>query len=306
MLKLGELEPQQLRDRLQRGELLLDIHPFVTRIQSSQASLARDMALLYADFPVLQTDRFADFHVSIRRDRGLRRWYRPLIRFCFDDVPAFTPLQADHATASLEWGLNWCVSTHSHQYLVIHAAVIERHGVAVLLPAPPGSGKSTLCAALVQCDWRLLSDELALYDAATGRVFGMARPVNLKNASINVIRDFAPQAVMTAAVHNTTKGTVALLRPPAQSVRRARESATPACIVLPKYEAGAAARLSPHSRAETAMLVAQQSFNYDVLGQAGFEAVTQLLDACECHRFEYSDLAEAVQTFDALAARLKP
>ena len=35
---------------------------------------------------------------------------------------------------------------------------------AVILPAPPGSGKSTLCAALVNRGWRLLSDELTLVD----------------------------------------------------------------------------------------------------------------------------------------------
>ena len=63
----------------------------------------------------------------------------------------------------------------------------------MLLPAPPGAGKSTLCAGLVHRGWRLLSDELALVDMETGLVRGMARPVNLKNKSIEVIRDFAPE-----------------------------------------------------------------------------------------------------------------
>ncbi len=129
----------------------------------------------------MAADRFADFHVSVVREPGLRRWVRPLIRFHFDGVPSFMPLLATHATASLEWGLNWCVASHCHQYLIVHAAVVERRGVAVVMPAPPGSGKSTLCAALVQCGWRLLSDELGLYDPVSRQVFGMARPINLKN-----------------------------------------------------------------------------------------------------------------------------
>ena len=170
MITLGELPPERVVALANSGDLLLRIAPYTARIRSSEASLARDLGLLYADFEVLAPDRFADFHVSVVREAGLRRWLRPLIRFHFDGVPSFMPLLATHATASLEWGLNWCVASHGHQFLVIHAAVIERHGVAVLMPAPPGSGKSTLCAALVQSGWRLLSDELGLYDPQTGQI----------------------------------------------------------------------------------------------------------------------------------------
>lgn len=302
MLTVAELGESELYRLAKRGDLLLDIHPFVARIQSTEASLARDLALVYADFPLVERHRFADFHVAMRRDRGLRRWFRPLVRFCFDDVPAFTPLQADHATVSLEWGLNWCVASHSHQFLVIHAAVVERYGMALILPAPPGSGKSTLCAALVQRGWRLLSDELALYDAASATVYGMARPINLKNKSIEVIAGFAPDVVMTVPVRNTTKGTVALMRPPAASVRRVREAARPRWVVLPRYVAGAPTQLLAHSRARAFMLLAEQSFNYDVLGRGGFDALAGLVDRCDCFKFTYSRIDEAIRRFDELAA----
>ena len=268
--------------------------------------MVRDLALLYADFPVISEDNFADFHVSVCRERGLRRWLKPTLRFYFDGIPAFVPLQANHAMACHEWGLNWCVAAHSHQYLVIHAAVIERGGFAALMPAPPGSGKSTLCAALVQRGWRLLSDELALFNAATGQVLGMARPINLKNKSIDVIRAFEPGVVMTVPVADTSKGTVALLKPPATSVQRAREPATPQWIVLPRYLAGSPPNLKPSSRARTCMLVAEQSFNYDVLGRRGFDAVTGLVEACGCFELEYSRLDDAVGIFDRLAEARVP
>jgi HprK-related kinase A len=302
LLTIAELGEPAVHRLARRGELLLDIHPFVARVLSPHASVARDLVVVYADFQVIPPDRFADFHVAVRPEPGLRRWFRPLIRFHFDGVPAFTPLQADHATVSLEWGLNWCVSTHSHQYLVIHAAVVERHGLALILPAPPGSGKSTLCAALVQRGWRLLSDELALYDASSGVVYGMSRPINLKNESINVIADFAPGAAMTVPVRNTSKGTVALMRPPTSSVHRAREAAMPRWVVLPRYAAGAPTNLVPHSRARAFMLLAEQSFNYDVLGRGGFDALAGLVDRCECFEFTYSQLDEAICCFDQLAA----
>jgi hypothetical protein len=38
------------------------------------------IALLYADYPVDEPDGFADFHLSLQRAGGLRRWFRPQVR----------------------------------------------------------------------------------------------------------------------------------------------------------------------------------------------------------------------------------
>ena len=72
------------------------------------------------------------------------------------------------------------------RYLIIHAAVVERNGFALLLPAPPGSGKSTLCAGLIHHGWRLLSDELALIDPETATLQAIPRPVSLKLSLIHI------------------------------------------------------------------------------------------------------------------------
>ena len=79
----------------------------------------------------------------------LRRHLRPqAILRCDGRVP-FKPLPMAQAMPMLEWGLNWVISSHAHDCLVLHAAVVERDGQALVLAADPGSGKSTLCAALV-------------------------------------------------------------------------------------------------------------------------------------------------------------
>ncbi|MDO9193035.1 MAG: HprK-related kinase A [Undibacterium sp.] len=301
-MKVAEFSLADLTDLLRRGELLLKLGPFVARLKTDVHTLARDIALMYADFEVLSDQTFADFHVEVGREIGVRRWFKPQVRFFFDGRPSFVPLPSAQAFAMLEWGLNWCVAAHCHQYLIIHAAVIEKQGRAFLLPAPPGSGKSTLCAALVMRGWRLLSDELALYDTKNSLVYGMSRPINLKNMSIDVIKQDAFDAVMTASMPNTTKGTVALLRPPLRSVLRASEPARLSWIVLPKYLPDAPAALLPHSRAQTFMLIAEQSFNYDILGLAGFDAIGDLVEHSQCYQFTYSQLDDAERTFEQLLA----
>jgi HprK-related kinase A len=301
-LKVSGLSRSAVGDALQSGSLCIDIHPFTFRLRSDIPLLADEIARIYGDFPLADATGFTDFHVEVSYARGVRRWLRPLARFFLDGLPSFVPLPAHQALAMLEWGINWCVAAHSHQYLVIHAAVVERGGRALILPAPPGSGKSTLCAALINRGWRLLSDELALYDIGSRRVYGMARPVNLKNQSIAIVHAHTPQAVISAPVADTSKGTVALMKPPAASVLRSREPALPAWIVLPRYQEGSEPLLDPHEKARTFMLLAEQCFNYDIHGRAGFDAIGDLVETCDCYQFTYSRLDDAERIFAGLAA----
>jgi len=300
-MKLGDLSLSQLRRRLADNALALRTGPFVTRIHSPMPQVADGLMRLYADFP-LDAGEFRDFHVRVGPPPGLRRWLRPQINFWYDGHSPFKPLPADHAFALLEWGLNWCVAGHAHHYLMLHAAVLEKNGRAVVLPGDPGAGKSTLTAALMLSGWRLLSDEIALVDRDDGLLVGLARPVSLKNASIDVIRRAFPDAVIGAPAFDTHKGTVAHLRPSADSVARVGEKARPAWVVFPRWREGSPARLSPHSRADALLHTASHAFNYSLLGGLGFELNAALMDACECHDFEYSRLDDALRVFAELAA----
>jgi len=300
--KVAELPDGELACRLRCGELLLDLAPFVARLRSELPRLAFELARLYKDFEVLPPDTFADFHIEVRREAGLRRWFRPQARFFYDDKPSFQALPVHHALPMVEWGLNWCVASHAHQYLVVHAAVLAQGDHALLMPAPPGAGKSTLCAALMLSGWRLLSDELGLLDMKTRQIWGMARPLNLKNQSIDIIRQFAPSAEFSDPVPDTTKGLVALLKPGSDSVARRQQPAQVRWVVLPRYQPQAAPRLSRMDRAEAVMVMAEQSFNYHIHGEQGFDALVHLCRISECFKFEYSQLDEGVKAINAMAA----
>ena len=294
-MKVRELSPRDVRRRLVRGELVLCAPPFVFRLRSDVDRVAEDLQRLYADFELGTSEDFADFHLEVLREHGLQRWYKPMARFFADGEPAFSALPAEQGFHMVEWGLNWAVSTMAHPYLSYHAAALERDGRALVMPAPPGSGKSTLSAALAHRGWRLMSDEITLYDLDSRQVRGMGRPVNLKNVSIDLIRSFAPQAELTRPVPDTTKGTLALMKAPGDSVVRVLEPALPAWIVVPRYTPGATPALSPLPRASMLLLLAEQAFNYDIHGRQGFEATADLVESCECLEFTYSALDDAVE-----------
>lgn len=278
----------------------MDIFPFAVNIASDVPRLAEDLHQAYADFPLLDATGFCDFHVSVSHTISLKKPLERQARFCFDGRELFTRLPAYQAFAMLEWGLNWCIAAHCNHYLSIHAAVVEREGLAIIMPAPPGSGKSTLCAALVSRGWRLLSDELALLDMANLSLYGMSRPINLKNNSIELIRSFAPNLSITPPVKNTSKGTVALVQPPIDSVLRRQTPATPSWVIFPRYVQSSTPALTSRSKASTFITIAEQSFNYDTLHRQGFEALGRMIGMCECSDFEYSNLNDAIQIFEKI------
>jgi len=303
-MKLLQLPPAELRRQLAGAGVWLRTGPFSLKVQSRVPHVAEGLAELYGQFEVRSVhEAFADFHVAVNPPASLRRWLRPQVDFSFDGLRPFKPLPRDQAFPMLEWGLNWCVSTQAHHCLVIHAAVVEKNGLAAILPAPPGSGKSTLTAGLVLSGWRLLSDELTLINRKTGLIQPLPRPVSLKNQSIEVIRQFDPEAYINRASHDTVKGTVAHMRPPRDSVLRQHEAARPGWVIFLKWQAGAPATLSPRSQAQTFMFLAQNAFNYSHLGADGFRVGTALIDQTECYDFRYGQLREAVAAFDRLAER---
>lgn len=301
MLTVSSLTPAQLRARLGGPGLDFQTGPFSNRIHSNIPQLADGLAVLYGDYPLNAAGGFADFHLDLSQPGGIRRWWRPQVRFEQDGKQPFKPLPVAQAQPFCEWMMNWCVSNRAHGYLVIHAAVLEKNGRGIILPAPPGSGKSTLCAALACRGWRLLSDELTLVRHEDGMLVPLPRPVSLKNRSIDVIRAFAPEAVFGAVVDGTMKGTVGLLRAPTDSIRRAGEAAAPHAIVFPQWEEGAPAVLAAMPRARMFMKVADNAFNYTLLGAQGFATLAALAERSAGYTFRYSKLDDAMDVFERLA-----
>lgn len=297
-MRLGELSDARLRSALHDG-LVLRTGPFRFRIHSKTEPVFRGLRCLYADFE-LGESAFADYDVQVDRVSGPRAVWRPQVNFRFDGYEPFKPLQADHAFALLEWGMNWCIGGQAHHYLLIHAAVLERNGRAIVMPGDPGAGKSTLTAALTLSGWRLLSDELTLVDRDDGMLVGLARPVNLKNSSIGIVRAFSPDAVFGDEAKDTHKGTVAHMRPPPASVLGVAERALPACIIYPRWAADAPCELTPRAKCDAFMHTAKHAFNYEVLGSTGFDLVADLVDRCECYDFRYARLPDAIALLERL------
>ncbi|MDF2177327.1 HprK-related kinase A [Aliiglaciecola sp. CAU 1673] len=291
---LGTLAAEHVRHQLNANGIALRVGRFNALIQSDISQVSQDIMTVYADAEVLEHAPI-DFHIQLLGSGGFRRVFRPQVNFYFHGHAPFLPLPIEQSLPLMEWGLNWCVSQHYHRTLVVHAAVVEKYGKALILPGQPGAGKSTLCASLVASGgFRLLSDELTLIELESGNILPNPRPISLKNKAIDIIRPTRGQLNLSRVVHDTQKGSVGLLQPPAQSVAAWNCPASPGLVVFPRFNAQAeGGKLQALDKGHALMQMANQCFNYSVLAEQGFKALANHLEQARTFSFEYDGNLEA-------------
>lgn len=286
---------ESITEALSHKGLVLDVASYRCRIRSDLAvTLAEPLLLLYGNYPAyLKPSGFIDFDIQLNSKRT--GWFEKSVEFSWDDQTPFPSLPMNQVHPLFEWGLNWCVSTLAGEDIVIHAAVLERNGGALVLPGDPGSGKSTLCAELCLSGWRLLSDELTIISPKTGHVRPMPRPISLKDASIEIIRSRFPKATITTPIGDTRKGNIAYVCPPVTAIRRWADEAPIRHVVFPHYSAAAPLQSSTLTKARTLSRLLDNTFNVGIFGTSGFAALAEAIVGTDGYEVEYGDLSDVAE-----------
>lgn len=253
---------------------------------------------IYGDAPVSEVP--ADFVITLENSSWLRRWLKPQINFRCDQHSPFKPLPSSQAYAVLEWGMNWCIAAHEYSRLLLHAAVLVKHGKAIVLPALPGSGKSTLSAYLGLKGWSVYSDEMAVIDIGTQQVLPLFRPVCLKNESISLLQGWHPSAVITPVCRDTQKGDVAHVKVLDWHQYQQLLPVPISALVFPKYQADKDLTIYQLDQLDAFNQLSRNAFNYTVLGQTAFNVLTSLVSNAGLYQVEYSELTELAMFFDEL------
>lgn len=273
------------------------IGPVGFRVGSDWRQPIDQLADLYSDYP-RPDDGVADFTVRLFAARPWRRFVRPAVMIGGDFVlPDAAPLPLAQGLLAAEMGMNLQMALGQRRYLLLHASAVERDGRALLMTGVSGAGKSTLAALLSLRGWRLMGDEFALVDPATGMVHAFPRLVSLKNAAIGVVERAAAGRRFGPLLAGTPKGDIRHLVPDAAAVAAMSVPARPALLLFPSFGYAPATRELPQS--EAFVRLTQASTNYVAMGERGFSALTGLVKSVPSLAIDYPDTDSAVALVEA-------
>jgi hypothetical protein len=231
----------------------------------------------------------------LRVDHG-HEW-RYVVRYGGEPVLGTSVL--DIAITVLLWHVNAEVVRRSTpRYPLVHAGGVVSHGVAVLLPAPPESGKTTTVAGLLRAGFGYLTDEAVAVDPAGLLAHPYPKALSIDAGSWEVLADLRPP--------HSERVSGQWHVPPTQI--RADAVAGPApvrFIVTPRYQEAAPTRLQPISRAETLMTLADSTFNFQDEPARNLSVLARLVATADCYRLTIGDLDSAVRLVTELVGSEK-
>lgn len=278
------------------------IGPVGFRVGSDWRAPIDQLAALYADYPKPE-DGIPDFTVRLFAARPWRRLLRPSVMIGGDYVlPDAAPLPLRLGLLAAEMAMNLQMALGQRRYLLLHASAVERDGRVLLMTGESGAGKSTLAALLAARGWRLMGDEFALIDPATGLAHAFPRLISLKGQSIALLEQALPGARWGPLMPETPKGAIRHLMPPPDAIAAMNTPGVPALILFPRYGFSPAERSVAPS--EVFVRLTQASTNYVSLGERGFDALTGLVRSVPAMAIDYPHADNAISQVEALWARL--
>ncbi len=277
------------------------IGPVSVSVRSDLVEVERAFHELYEPYRVHAPAR-GEFRIEViakRSPRSLRRYYH--IRGNGEEL--FTVRHPRSVLPHVEWALNILVSRYLPVCFQIHASVMSRHGVGIILPAPCGRGKTTLAAGLLTRGWSYLSDEFALIDPFTLCLQPYPKALCVKAGSFDTLARMGLPLNTRESYLKGEKGRVAFINP----LRVRRDAVADPCpvglVVFPDYGGDAPPAIEPMSRARAVFELLRVSFSFPRFRTRGLDLLAGVVSKARCYRLRTGDLVKSCELVEACLQR---
>ena len=169
--------------------------------------------------------------------------------------------------------------------MAIHAGLVSKGEKSILLPAESGSGKSSVTIWFLSQGWRYHTDELVVMEQGTNTVQAFTRPINIKSAGLDAVRDIIDLDICQQHIKQSTSITLI----PHQLIDSNNPAPIPpvSTIIFPKYDHLQPSHLKPISGAEAGLQIMQSNVIARNLPQHGFTDAVKLVKNIPSYQLQY-------------------
>jgi hypothetical protein len=155
----------------------------------------------------------------------------------------------------------------------VHAGVVAFGDQAIVLPGLSRAGKSTLVLALLREGARLLSDELAVYDPASGRLLAFPRAIKVRDECVCYFPELADRFVGS--------GEGRFVQPAALGSDAVASSARARLIAAPRWQDSGECALEPLSAGQGLLHLASAALNFGAQGARSIDHLAALAEGAD-------------------------
>jgi hypothetical protein len=218
-----------------------------------------------------------------------------------DGEPAASCGSLDQLPPLVKAQIRAAVVNRGDFFMELHAGAVLDGRRCIVFPGAPGSGKSTLTAALAARGFGFFSDEVVLLEEETLLVRPVPLSLTIKPGSIAPLSTYYPRLPALPAFRREDEQQVRYLAPPPESIPHPAAPAPCGIVVFPRYDAAASTGLRPLDRPEALQRIMVECMVLPrLIARSDAASLTRWMRSLDCYELTFSSLSEAVDAVQRL------
>lgn len=188
-------------------------------------------------------------------------------------------------------------------YLVLlHASGVSYKNTSIIFPAIGGSGKSTLCAALIKNGFSYINDDVIPVDYKTGNLISIPFCIGVKQGSWKVLEKYYSNIQQ---LHTFGKNNLNIKYLPPPKASQFNKIHRPKFLVIPSYNKGSECIIEKVTPIDGLKAIIEgESLLKLPLDNNSIKRLIVWIEGLECYKLKYDNLDDACHTLKETLFRM--